>query len=612
MAEDKFNASLLPNAVRPNGKLTIRFDSSGKFKDAQGVTLLVFEANDQDALEAPGRGTPMITFTGVLKGNKFTPDGPPKVPTVRDAVDKIEITADGTSFHAVTLPGASKENGVYELKLLITIPALSVKFTTDAVLVRAFKHFARNERAVITFLTGAESDSFFLHAKNFWQRNADIVVDRKGISLVEILEILQSVGKKTGPWGQINIVAHGNPIQILMKLFADSPPAIHSHLIKRELDKHSAPPKPDSIDGQSEVFFRSCNAGKDAELVDNLRKEFFPTAKFLKIPLWLQIYQTRSAGGAIVAVNEFFQEEIVVDGPTPEAAKAAEARFLDQVEELKGVSPGLPSEANARDELPSFAERKVTTSKIVVTGLLSEGDVTESDLKPKKDVDLASEFEDKWELDGAPLDSSSSTGRTGPERWNTKVVTKAVVKQSSAKTDAERNAIATLEALWSECTSATPKFLNQRGVFAFGSGSDASQRVPKLAKLHAQVEFVPADSGVSATINVEHLDDDDTFTVVTVAGKPLVLRRSPDPAAPDAAVTTEATAVPLPTQLVMNGVVVKLRLSQVFKVEYELTRTFVHRRRNMKIFEQGVPYEGRSSLVKPDPEDSSHYATSKP
>lgn len=89
MADDQFNATLLPNVIQPNGKLTIRFDSTGKYRSASNVTLMVFEANDQDALEPLGKGTPMLTFKGELKENQFVSAKDPDITKVKGAQDKV-------------------------------------------------------------------------------------------------------------------------------------------------------------------------------------------------------------------------------------------------------------------------------------------------------------------------------------------------------------------------------------------------------------------------------------------------------------------------------------------------------------------------------------------
>ena len=58
------------------------------------------------------------------------------------------------------------------------------------------------------FITGSTKDPFFKAANQFWKQHADLVVAQAGISLKEILELLDRHGAEYGPWGQVTAEIH--------------------------------------------------------------------------------------------------------------------------------------------------------------------------------------------------------------------------------------------------------------------------------------------------------------------------------------------------------------------------------------------------------------------
>ena len=187
----------------------------------------------------PGKNTLIVEFRGKLSDNNFTSAKDPKIPKVSGTPDKIKIEIESSKEVEVPLPGTDKEQGVFELRLKVTTkkPKQETYTAESPVFVRAFDHFAGVKKPVIAFVTGASTDAFFKHAQKFWRRNADAILIRPDMSIKEILDVLEVEGEKFGPWGQVNIVAHGNRHLVLLKIFPDSPKVIDESIIDEELKR---------------------------------------------------------------------------------------------------------------------------------------------------------------------------------------------------------------------------------------------------------------------------------------------------------------------------------------------------------------------------------------
>src|SRR5690606_9560400 len=283
-------------------------------------------------LEDAGPSKDIVTFEGSLQDGVFLPVSAPKIRTPDSNAPKLLVEiAGGAAPVEVPLPDAKLENGVFELGVTLrteagfyTVPSASAG--PDPVLVRMFTHYKANNvpRPVIAFITGTD-EGFFDAATAYWRLNADAVLVRKGMSLSEILTTLDALAPQLGPLGQVNIVAHGNPEHLKMKLFPDDPRAfLHEDKLK---DSFHALVRPATIDAQTEVYFRSCNAGLNQALLKRLKSTCFPDARFLRIPKWPQGYESktenkRDARGkpttqVVTVATEFFLEQLHLERPTP-------------------------------------------------------------------------------------------------------------------------------------------------------------------------------------------------------------------------------------------------------------------------------------------------------
>lgn len=588
MAEEELHITPAQSAVSVGETLTIKIDSGPKFKNSTEVIIVVFEKGKQ--------ATPMVTFKGKLADNKFTKSEDPKVQSIPGAKDKIKVVLDPSDEPEVEVPLSGK--GVHELNVAIQSKQPRQKSFTSPILVFA-RAFVRGTRPIIAFISGSESDLFFKNASAFWKapNQADHVVEQKGISLRELLEQLETLGKRFGPWGTVNIVAHGFPFQIQMLLFPTSKLPLHKDKITEEIDAFTNGggtwPRPDTIDAETKVIFRSCNAGQDKPLVQELKDSVFPDAKFVKIPKWLQFYRTGSG-----VFEEFFQEELLYDRPTEAKARADEATELPkQFDLLKLISPGLEASATSAAEVPTFAERKFTTGEFSQTSKVGEKDTIDpSTLSPLSDTTLIARYRAAWSPD-FENDKKSATNRTPDSRWEIKL-TKTQLKATAGESAADKQTREQLEGVWFESAAASPK-MHQfvSGGVVLGSNVSGAGAMT--------IDGNDID-GFHATIDIEPNDK------IKVEFKPT---RNPDAA--DVMVgSTRLNAgntsgtFSLPKTITIGAVTLTVRKGKAFALKFDSTRSFRHARRDMKRFVAGKAYADRPDLVQPNPDDPKHFETS--
>lgn len=611
------HATLTPNHVMPGQTLTVQFDSEAdEFKNARGVVVRIFEVDDASPLEPqPGRGVLIVEFEGELKDNEFVSTKPPKVPKVPGTPDKIKIRVEPSTEVEVPLPNADKEQGVFELRLQVSIskPKRSTFDAKTTVFVRAFDHFQSQgvKRPVIAFITGASSDVFFKAAQGFWRRNADAMMVQPDLSIKEILDVLDAEGEKFGPWGRIIIVAHGDRLSVQLKIFPDSPKTLHEGTIDEELDRASRQsdqsaftiPSPSSIDSDTEVVFGACNFGRSGALLQRIKDEFFGSAKFVKAPKWLQGYFSSPSHA-----HEFFVEELLFDRPTRAEAEQDETTEIGRQFDIEKLqSPGLSKDADPAVELPHFVREFRTPSPNTFRFTLSEKDVTDSTGKELSVPELVADFKDRWDKPPRNLHQSPSTFRTLPDRWT-------ISGTKSTLTNADRFISAPdleqLRGVWFESKDGSPLFQHLiGGVRSLGSraGDDDVWQIAAAGvdDLHCHVSL-NQQTGDGADdldrVEVEHATDKDG--AVTVVGK-TTLSNSGD-----------KTVVRLPTRIFIgeasnsNKARIEIRRGKVFRLVFETRRTFLTRRRDMRTFDAKTEYPKRV-LVKPDLTDSLHYGTAR-
>lgn len=584
---DGLHASLTPNHVAPGETVTVRFDSQEEeFVNAQDVTIRIFEVDDASPLEPRrGRNSLIVEFRGNLADNDFRATGAPRVTNVRGTPPRIRIRVEPDTEVEVPLPGADVEQGVFELRLEVRSgrPAATYRTPEDAtVFVRAYDHFRTQgiARPEIAFVTGASSDTFFAAAQGFWRRNADAVLIREGISIKEILDVLETEGAKYGPWGRIDIVAHGAPYSINLKIFADSPGTTHEGIIDRELERAmgNLGPQfllatPDSIDGQTEVVFRACNAGQTPSLVRRLKDEFFRAAKFVKVPKWIQGYESSRAHA-----SEFFMEELEFDRQTKAQLERDEAAEIPrQFDAVKTRSPGLNATADPAVEIPLFTVRKFSEGHFEFTRAEEmERDLVDANGRMPDDAALIAAFRTAWNQPPLDLHETPETARTRDDRWLI-TLSKSVVNRAAEDR----------RGLWFESAAGTPRFMQLGGgTVTVGSRSgDANVweiRAEGVEEIHAQIyinQQTPQGETDFDRVEIEH--DTDNPDATTVVGRQTLTTRG------------QRVIVRVPTTIAVGQARIAVRRGRVYTLRFNATRHFLHRRRDMRQYDAGTAYADR-------------------
>jgi len=591
---DEFHASLTPNVVEAGGTLEIQFDSTAKdFKNADSVVVTVFEIDDASPFEPkPGPAVLMATFHGQLANNAFTLSPPPggganpdvPKPSGSQPVVKIKI---GATTVDVPLPDKDREQGVFELRLQAEIKKPKPKkFTSkDKVMVRSFDHFIVNKtkRPVVTFITGGRDGAYFTAATEFWKLNADAVVAQDGMSLEQVLDMLDKEHDKFGDWGQINIVAHGRERSIKLKLFTDSDDGMHTDKIGEEIARHtSSLPSPGGIDKDTQIVMRACNAGRDDDLIKALHQQVFGSGGTLFVPKFVQVYEFRKPAGGSVTANEWFEESLTFDRPNTTAPAGAD---LQKGLEAAWDALKSPGKGGTRaDEIATFTDNHDWVQdfpfKIVAE---REGDMTNTNGTAMTDADLVAKFRKDWEP-RHDLHKKSVSWNTKADRWTITVASKAATKQKGVQGG---------WFLQVKAGAGTPMFQELIG----GAVSVGSKQAPDVwvvaatgvADFHFNVDLGPAANQIKVT-------DAGSGEPTMVGSKKLV----------DGA----SAVVTLPVTIKFGGAELAVRVAATpVDLEFSCKRHHVDRRRTLRTFDASKAHKDRST-VKPTVGNSDHYGSS--
>ncbi len=609
------HASAQPDTIEPGETLTLRIDSP---KKAEKVSVVLLEIDSRSPLEGAGPDKELVTFEGKIEDGTFTPSSDPKVHSSDTSLPSIKVVVEGGSPVDVPLPDAKLEHGVFELGLKLTADGKTYAApgakdpSADPVMVRMFQHFTAGgePRPVIAFVTGTE-DGFFQAAEDYWKLNADAVVVNKGMSFADVLSTLDALADKYGPWGQINIVAHGNPEHLKMRLFSNSKKEmLHEDLLNNQ-DILKQLTIPSGIDDETEVFFRSCNAGLNQDLVDTLKQRIFPTAKFLKIPMWPQGYQSqkskkKGANGQVEVVttaSEFFLEQMHYDRPTQAEAEADLSTELPKrFDDIKNRSPGLDSSASASEELPKFTEKMSLTYEFDDTIKYIEADISDAEGKQLDDDGIIEKYRKDW----SPLfqnDTLSSTGKTEETRWKVELASKP--KEVQTTENETRRGVTFIS------KEGTPQLIQfSNGFVSAGTADPSNWKVTGAGVAAFHVQFQLGVSGNMNQVEITHETDDAGKVTEVKAGSQTVrldennkkLQATlpitvtigelppPDPSAPPSATPPALTGTAK----------LEVRRGKEFEMGFHSTRFLIARRRKMMKFEAGVEYDKRKVVVQPN------------
>lgn len=292
--------------------LTIAFD---KPKEADPVTVTLTEVDawvsDGNKIQEPGGGPGVLIaeFTGKIVGGKFVGALTKSAPGT-SGVPALKVLFDGQAAGAVQalpIPAATvaNENGIFEVQVKVagTINKKPSTFTAPSpVFVRNFK----TGRPVVAFVTGS-GGGFFTVADAFMRNYADATFDRNNV--LDIREFLrtQAGAQGFGPWGEVNIVSHGNAVEWVIKIVNADANARHLRRWNVEDATKQAAFQPSitsQLDASSTLVIRGCAIGNDQGLLDQVRILFGGQVKVLA-PKFLQEYDTFT-GTPREAFFEFF------------------------------------------------------------------------------------------------------------------------------------------------------------------------------------------------------------------------------------------------------------------------------------------------------------------
>ncbi|HVZ34910.1 MAG TPA: hypothetical protein VG963_20930, partial [Polyangiaceae bacterium] len=318
----------------------------------------------------------------IVKATNPAPGDPPgtlklkKKPSQKLGADTVRFNLlfAGETF-VVGLPDLRDEAGRrFEIQLVATA-GKGVKFESKALLFARFGHFKNDVPApVIAFITGAESGAFFKFAANFWRQHADVVIERDGMSLQEIVQFLGSqsarINQETGNkgWGEVNIVCHGNKVNAFIALLKGATERdLRITTLDNALKKSPSAFNVTSLGltQSSRVVFRACNIGNRPDLLARVKMDVFGGACSVKAPKFLQKYSGLVSGPSTGPASEGFVEDITVHFPQADRPSdavidpALRAKFAKEQAKRKGPPQKFDDE---RDTFP-VADRKFEPEK---------------------------------------------------------------------------------------------------------------------------------------------------------------------------------------------------------------------------------------------------------
>jgi hypothetical protein len=451
---------------------------------------------------------------------------------------------------------------------------------------------------VITVLgPGADTVGYGEQADRYWTAKngvapLDYTRTPDATSLWDILQRLDAEMNKMSdprPWGQVNIVVHGNPHAIKMRLFPGTKEEeawIHKDAIQKLIKGSTLKLECKSITDHTDVVFRACSAGQDQGLVDEIKRLVFPHARSVRIPKHAQVYELEN--GKPVAR---FYESLIYGTPTNTAA-ADPAKMSKAYEALIAMgSPGTPasinelSAAELKAEIATFAKKHDFPLEHSVGDYKSN---TEDHFDSKTGAPLKGDERTKalWEEQNNQIGASAfwytareewSFGRKGPDD-----APPLRLPAETPTSPPQLYGIVEIPSGGSVNSGGVPLGAGTHTIGSFASDGWWVQGVPKLAGNHLQIEV----NGSTATIQgAGALNVVGDLTEILKAGdkRMITVKGGVD-------ITLEPTTVKFHL----------VRFAESPLCEAKYYRLVIDRMRELRRFEKGVPYGSRKFV---DPED---------
>ena len=306
---NEFHLILTPRvAEKPDATITLGFDDP---VEADKVVIRLFEVDAWGSgpgrvVENKGRDTLIAELTGKIVEKKFVLDKKKPQGKMGDKPE-MNLLIDGEDVvRALPFPKSAivNEDGVFEVEARVSGVILGNKKTGKTEIPLFLRNFKAG-RPVVAFITGNLKDPFFEFADVYWKGVADGKFARASVESIRNFLVTQADARGYGPWGQVNIVSHGNEFEWIVQLFKSDKGVRHVHT--KDLKAVSSDPRLSgpipSLDKDSRVVIRGCSLGNDQALLDEIRKVFGGEAVVLapKFPLVYGIIDGKSREGFMKA-----------------------------------------------------------------------------------------------------------------------------------------------------------------------------------------------------------------------------------------------------------------------------------------------------------------------
>ncbi|HEY6722442.1 MAG TPA: hypothetical protein VI197_00385 [Polyangiaceae bacterium] len=587
---------------------------SGNVAEQKDVTIELFEVDLGEGTGKPRQPLKLATFKAdivpVPSPKQGSPPGALKLtqkpsPPIDKALPRFKLEIGGETFD-IGLTGLDAEGGRrFEIQIKAAAKGKrgQLKFESKAFLFARFGHFAKEPRApVIAFITGGEDDAFFKTGTVFWQQHADVVIEQDGMSLEEIVAFLAKhsarIKKETGDkgWGEVNIVAHGNPISAKIKILKSSP---EPNLRIVQLDvalkqKPSAFKVTDlGLRDTSRVVFRSCNIGRRADLLKRVKKDVFADKCEVKAPKFLQQYATAAGSASTRKATEGFVEDVTIH--LPQATEPSDAQKLAAIkarfEELEKKRPTAQRQTFEKEK-NTFTIKKaklVENSVPFPGGGLKEHEAAlhmkENKQRTTPEARLA-----------AAIDADNQTDNfdfTVKEQWKRGSVT--ILTEQAAKE---------LEVQASSADALPPRAIAPvGGTVVIGNNSTLKSSIEGSSNRFVNAIHSPA-SGLSSDQFIDiKVVDAKKVKVTTTGGATFVFNGSTETGR-SATLTGKGQL-----KLGVGGETLTVRRSQLVTAELPIKRFSVSFRRKLRKSDPKLDFAKRPAIV-PDIDDPGHYGSS--
>jgi hypothetical protein len=553
MAPNPHHCNIAPMFAWLGDKLEITFD--GNPPDAADVVLKVTDVvATQDEL--------VTEIKGEFKGGAFVAKaaGSTNKKAVSGEDTTLEIEAGGKTHSTMVLTRQQPARAC-QINVEVLVGGSS-KYKANPPAVFVARKAPPAKRSRIAFLVRSPEEPYFDAAKKYWETLNFTVVEKA--SFKEIVDTLvDGVNKVKGPWGEVNIVTHGNEVQVNCPIETGTDDWITGKNIDDAKGKIAGWKKLGSLlDSDSYVVIRGCNIGNNDDLLKALREIVFQDKCTVYAPLHYQFYEYWTDSGKLPLAYETFKERLAFyhDGTKTSGIDAAH----------KSEFQAKHATLNWTKEEPTFEKKKYTYKAfLTLTGpesaLYTVDTVSGVEYKSKGDKIADWDPDAQTIYDGLPEEYMKRKRGDWNFGTRTTTATKKVVDTEMALESAGQ---------------ATPVYiLVEKDTIVIGATAKASEagwRVKGAADQNATVEF-PAKKG---PLKITALDPN---SVTLKGGKTLAPGKS--------------TTVNAGDQFTVGTATITVRGTKEQLVEFKSVETYCEVRRRTLRKDSTQDFKDRMTIV---------------